>query len=174
MSVSIRRATRDDASTIVSIGREAFTAAYGPHNTTEDLQRHLTNTYTTETIEQELNAGCRYLIADVEGVPAGFGKLRYVSAEDRPQGIPGNHPIEIHQLYFLPSFQRRGVGGRLVTELGALALSMDGDGLYLGVWEKADWAIGFYEKCGMTRIGTKVFRVGNDDQSDHLMYLPLK
>jgi GNAT superfamily N-acetyltransferase len=41
--------------------------------------------------------------------------------------------------------------------------------IWLGVWEKNARAIAFYQKCGFTKCGTHVFRLGQDEQQDWIM-----
>lgn len=153
---------------IAAIGRTAFAEAYGPHNSPEDLSAHLAFTYTAEKIEAEMAARCEYLVAQHDSIDCGFGKLRH--SENKPECIPGQNPFEVHQIYLLQPFHRRGIGSKLMDGLAELAVSKSGDGLFLGVWEKSTWAIGFYESWGMQKVGQQIFRVGEDDQTDWLMY----
>jgi ribosomal protein S18 acetylase RimI-like enzyme len=41
--------------------------------------------------------------------------------------------------------------------------------LWLGVWERNARAIRFYQKHGFADIGTQVFRLGTDLQTDRVM-----
>ena len=41
--------------------------------------------------------------------------------------------------------------------------------LFLGVWERNPRALRFYEKHGFRAVGTQIFRVGSDDQTDIVM-----
>lgn len=78
--------------------------------------------------------------------------------------------MEIHQIYVLKTFHRRGIGSLLMDGIAELAKSKGADGLFLGVWENSPWAIRFYEGWGMRKVGKQIFRVGSDDQTDWLMY----
>jgi ribosomal protein S18 acetylase RimI-like enzyme len=41
--------------------------------------------------------------------------------------------------------------------------------MWLGVWEKNEHAIKFYEKWGFTIVGPRVFVLGSDVQNDFIM-----
>ena len=41
--------------------------------------------------------------------------------------------------------------------------------LWLGVWERNERAQAFYRKHGFRKVGTQVFVVGSDPQTDHVM-----
>ena len=41
--------------------------------------------------------------------------------------------------------------------------------LWLGVWERNARAQAFYRKCGFEKVGTQIFVVGTDPQTDHVM-----
>jgi ribosomal protein S18 acetylase RimI-like enzyme len=43
------------------------------------------------------------------------------------------------------------------------------DVLWLGVWERNDRAIAFYEKQGFRIVGAQDFMLGSDRQRDHVM-----
>lgn len=45
--------------------------------------------------------------------------------------------------------------------------------LWLGVWERNPRAIAFYERWGFATVGSHVFRLGSDDQTDLIMERPV-
>jgi GNAT superfamily N-acetyltransferase len=55
----------------------------------------------------------------------------------------------IRHAYVLESFQRRGIGEKLLKHLLSLARTTD---VLVGTWEAADWAIRFYEKHGFKLV----------------------
>ncbi len=55
----------------------------------------------------------------------------------------------IRHAYVLTEYQRKGIGGRLLTHLRDLTESQD---ILIGTWEDADWAIRFYEKHGFELV----------------------
>jgi diamine N-acetyltransferase len=45
--------------------------------------------------------------------------------------------------------------------------------LWLGVWERNERARAFYHKCGFVDVGSHVFVLGTDAQTDRIMVRPL-
>lgn len=85
------------------------------------------------------------LIAEVDGVPAGFALFHGTFSTWECQ--PG---IWLEDLFVLPEHRRYGVGGRLLSELARITL--DRGYTRLG-WTALDWnemALSFYRKIGAT------------------------
>jgi GNAT superfamily N-acetyltransferase len=55
----------------------------------------------------------------------------------------------IRHAYVLPAFQRKGVGGLLLSEL----CSRSSRTILIGTWAAASWAIDFYERHGFDLVG---------------------
>jgi len=45
--------------------------------------------------------------------------------------------------------------------------------LWLGVWERNERAKAYYKKSGFTDVGSHVFMVGDDAQTDRILVRPL-
>ena len=45
--------------------------------------------------------------------------------------------------------------------------------MWLGVWERNERAKAFYAKHGFQKVGSQIFVVGSDPQTDHVMLCPL-
>jgi ribosomal protein S18 acetylase RimI-like enzyme len=60
-----------------------------------------------------------------------------------------------------------------MQECISIAKRKQRDYIWLGVWEKNDKAIRFYERFGFKRFGEHEFVLGNDRQTDWLMMLKL-
>jgi hypothetical protein len=67
-----------------------------------------------------------------------------------------------------------GVGQLLIDKAISVAKEAGLQYIWLGVWEKYPRAIRFYEKHGFQRIGTHLFMLGQDEQTDILLKLSLK
>ena len=46
--------------------------------------------------------------------------------------------------------------------------------IWLGVWEKNEHAIAFYERWGFEIIGSHIFLLGSDEQTDMTMQRPVQ
>ncbi|MGH3545505.1 MAG: GNAT family N-acetyltransferase, partial [Mycobacteriales bacterium] len=88
--------------------------------------------------------GFQFLIADVDGEPKGFvglGPATPQPSDDRSVG-------EVHWLFVLPEFARRGVGTALLTHAGYALHAAGYDSAVLWVFSANHAARSFYESAG--------------------------
>ncbi len=67
----------------------------------------------------------------------------------------------------------KGVGAELLAKSIGEAKQRGFDCLWLGMWEKNERAIKFYERWGFKKAGTNFFILGKDTQNDFTMELSL-
>jgi GNAT superfamily N-acetyltransferase len=76
-------------------------------------------------------------------------------------GVMGIQPVQdvtlIRHAYVRPAFQKKGIGGKLLSALRSLSTGP----LLVGTWADATWAIRFYEKHG--------FRLVSPEEKDRLL-----
>ena len=99
----------------------------------------------------------------------GFLKLRQ---DQVPKSVPAVKALEVQQLYVSADQQRRGIGRRLMDQAVDVARDLSVQGLWLSVWEEADWAIFFYRHYGYQTVGTTDFWLGDSHYNDFLMWFP--
>ena len=161
-----------DAEALASAGERLFVQAYGKYSRPDDLQLHVEQYFGRENVLAELQKqGVSYTIAYDDDAIAGFIKI---SRGPTPDSIPAAEAIEVQQLYVDANRQRKGVGRSLMDLAVATARQEGHAGLWLSVWQDADWATGFYEAYGYRRAGTAEFRLGKSLFADHLMWLALE
>ncbi len=114
-------------------------------------------------------ANQEYLLALVDGEAAGFAKLR---ERGGPDCVPEPRAVELQQLYVAPDLQRFGVGAKLIEAVLKWVQDCSLPGVWLSVWERADWATSFYRKVGFEALGEAEFRVGKTCYRDLIMYRP--
>lgn len=90
------------------------------------------------------------------------------------RAVPGEQALELQQVYVLPDFQRSGVGGRLIGAAAAYAQEQSADGLWLSVWQEANWAINAYNKHNFRVVGETEFVLGSTVYNDFLMWRPIE
>ncbi len=83
--------------------------------------------------------------------------------------VTGNKPIELVRLYVSRESLGSGVGAALMEACIAEAKRRGYKTLWLGVWEHNRRALAFYRKWNFHEVGTHVFQLGNDPQTDILM-----
>ena len=79
--------------------------------------------------------------------------------------------LEIERIYLIKKFQGKGFGKKMIEFAKEIAIQKKKNRIWLGVWEKNPKAIGFYQKMGFEKIGTHIFKVGEDEQLDYVMKL---
>jgi GNAT superfamily N-acetyltransferase len=89
---------------------------------------------------------------EVEADVQFFGRMK----DERLVGVAGIQALKeatlIRHAYVLPSFQRKGIGARLLKYLMGLAGT---DEVLVGTWADATWAIRFYEKHGFKLVSPR-------------------
>jgi GNAT superfamily N-acetyltransferase len=81
--------------------------------------------------------------------------------------------VELERFYVDQRWHGRGIAAQLMDAVLRVARGLDGDALWLGVWERNAKAIRFYEKQGFECVGAQTFRLGSDVQHDDVMRRPL-
>jgi len=165
--ISIRRGTPRDALALAEFGARAFYDTFAEDNTPENMTAYLAATFSAEKQARELsNPDIIFFIAELDGAIAGSVKLVEGSA---PSCVSGAHPIEIARLYIGKQLIRTGIGSRLMERCMQEALQKQCDVLWLGVWEQNYRALNFYRAWGFHEVGSHIFQVGDDPQTDLLM-----
>jgi len=164
----IRRATIGDAAALAEFGARTFFETFEKDNTVEDMRLHLASAWGPALQRAEiLNAELDTLLAcDPSGGLAGFAQLR---AGHAPAGIATVQPVELLRFYVDKPWQGRGVANELMQALETQARARGARELWLGVWERNERAQAFYRKHGFRKVGTQIFVVGTDPQTDHVM-----
>jgi len=123
--------------------------------------------FNIEQITAELeHAESVFLIAEIDGKPAGYAKL---VADTIEPGVTAERPIELNRLYSHQEHIGKGVGQNLMDACFRYAAERSHDVMWLGVWEYNPRAQRFYEKNGFRIVGKHTFVLGSDPQTDLLM-----
>ncbi|HEX8821024.1 MAG TPA: GNAT family N-acetyltransferase [Archangium sp.] len=170
-AVIIRTATPTDAPLLAELGARTFRDTFAADNRPEDMEAYLSSHYTPEIQERELRDPSRFfLVAELEGTPAGFALLDKGPAE---RGVAGQRPLHVDRLYVDKPFLGAGVGGALMRRCFDEARTRGHDVLWLCVWERNFRARAFYERWGFTEVGETTFTLGSDVQRDLVLSIPL-
>jgi len=166
-NLTFRRATPEDANTIARIGAATFTAAFGPQNTPEDMKAYLATNFNLEVIQTQIEDASSTFLLGFEGEKVvGYAMFK---AGLPPASVSDAEAIELVRFYVVEEVIGKGYGSALMQacldEVGILGYST----IWLGVWERNERAIRFYEKWGFTKVGTKEFILGRDVQHDWVM-----
>ena len=168
-SIEIRQATAADAKVLTDLAYTTFWDAFAHHpkNAPDDLNHYMRQAFTHDQIAAELeDERCIFLIAEIEGEPAGYAKLINDLIEP---GITAERPVELNRLYSHQQGLGKGIGQALMDACLERARAEGRDVMWLGVWEFNPRAQRFYEKNGFRMVGSHVFQLGEDAQTDLLM-----
>lgn len=137
-----------------------FKDTYGAANTPEDMAKYLEGKFSMAQLTYELGRpDTQYYFAELDKAVAGYLKVNL--AEE----------MEVERIYVLPSHKGRGIGRALIHHAIDIARKAGIAEVWLGVWQKNQQAIQFYEKLGFKVFDTHIFRLGDDEQTDFKMRL---
>ena len=167
MSITIRACTSNDLHRLQEISIETFTDTFGNDNEPEHLNAYLERAYNLPQLEQEMAHTCsQFFFAHLGGELAGYLK---VNTEDAQSEEMGADAFEVERIYVLKHFQKAGLGRQMMEKAIELAKTQNKKSIWLGVWEKNENAIAFYERMGFVRAGTHSFYMGDEEQVDYIM-----
>jgi diamine N-acetyltransferase len=172
--MNIRRATIEDAPTLAELGVRTFVDAFAAANHPDDLALYVTRTYGEPQQRRELahpnivTLIGEERIGEEDAVPIAFVQLR--RGGEPPPCVDGPAPVEIARFYVDRAWHGRGIAQALMRAACDAALTLlGGSTIWLGVWERNPRAIAFYGKCGFVDVGSHLFLLGNDLQTDRVM-----
>ncbi len=170
-SQSIRFATPDDAATLAEFAERMFIATFGPDNAQADMDAYCAGAFGADIQERELRDAARIcLMVEHDGKLAAFTWL-HVNATDAC--VVSERPVEIERFYVDQPWHGTGLAQQLMQAAMAEALARGGQTAWLGVWDRNVRAIRFYEKLGFHDVGSHVFMLGQDAQTDRIMVTTL-
>jgi ribosomal protein S18 acetylase RimI-like enzyme len=167
VTIQIRPATLADATTLTQLGKRTFYETFAANNTPDNMTAYLTETFTVDKQTAELSdAATRVLLAEHGDKAVGYAQLRIGAME---AGVSGVRPLELARLYVLRDYIGHGVGAALMQACLDMARTHQYDVLWLGVWKQNLRAIQFYESWGFRTVGSHIFMLGQDEQTDLIM-----
>jgi diamine N-acetyltransferase len=169
--LNIRYGNTADAVLLSELGARTFYDTFAKDNTPENIKQHLENSFSEQIQFNELSQpDIIFLIAENDHSPIGYAQLMI---DGREESIKGEKTLEIRRIYVSQDYIGTGSGKELMDACLAEARQRGCDSIWLGVWEKNPRAIHFYKKFGFVEVGTHIFAVGDDPQTDLIMELML-
>lgn len=164
---TIRRGTLQDTELLADLGARTFSETFAVDNTPENMAAYLAAAFAPEQIAADLaDPRCVFQIAEADGLALGYAMLRSGTAPDQ---VTGERPIELVRLYVSRDSLGSGVGAALMQASIDESRQRGHDTIWLGVWEHNIRAQMFYRKWNFSEVGTHLFQLGNDPQTDLLM-----
>lgn len=155
------------ATQLAELGRRLFHETYAAHNAAEDMAAYEEATFSPDKQLAELqDPNTVFLLAQLVQEVVGYAKLKLHS----PLGLDATKTpedrLEIERLYVSEDWIGTGLGAALMRRAIEEARQQSSRAVVLGVWEKNSRALEFYRRFGFKQIGTQLFTVGTDVQTD--------
>ncbi|MEI6602743.1 MAG: GNAT family N-acetyltransferase [Clostridia bacterium] len=167
MTTIFEKCTPSDAATLRALIIKTFTETVGQRNSAESLQVYFDTTCSLENIQVQLSdphSAFYFLYVDAE--LAGYLKLNEHNAQT---DIRDRDSLEIERIYLSKEFHSKGLGSVLLNKAEEIGAASHKKYLWLGVWEKNEKAIAFYQRNGFRTTSTHPFLVGEEVQNDLIM-----
>ncbi len=167
MTIKIEKCNLEDLKKLQEVSIETFHDTFKEQNSPENMKAYLEKAFNEKQLAQELVnlASQFYFILDNEEI-AGYLKVNIDEAQTEQMG---DESLEIERIYIRDKFQGKGFGKHLFNKALEVAIAQDKKSIWLGVWEKNDHAIGFYQKIGFVQTGAHSFYMGDEEQIDFIM-----
>ena len=167
MDITIRHGMPADARLLADLAANTFRETFAAENRPEDMALHVSRSYGASQQEAELaNPEMTTLLAEVDGQLAAYAQVR---ANAVPDCVRGTEPLELWRFYVAAPWHGRGIAHALMMGVEMEARARGAQTLWLGVWERNERAKSFYRKCGFADVGSQVFVLGTDAQTDRIM-----
>lgn len=167
MKGKIRVCTLDDLDKLQEISIETFSDSFAVQNDPTDLEEYLVSAYAIEKLKQELeNSDSHFSFIYLADELAGYLKLNTGAAQTEQIAMNG---LEVERIYIRKEFKRCGLGRQLIDFAINHARKDNRELIWLGVWEKNEQALSFYQTFGFKEIGKHTFYVGRDQQTDLIL-----
>ena len=167
MIITIKKCTLEDLPNLQEISYETFDETFKHQNSPENMKAYLERAFDFKQLEKELlTTASQFFFVYVNNELAGYLK---VNTQDAQSEEMGDESLEIERIYIKSKFQKHGLGKYLLRKALEIAEENKKKKIWLGVWEKNENAIAFYEKMGFVQTGAHSFYMGDEEQVDFIM-----
>lgn len=165
--IQLRAVEEEDALTLSMLATTTFLETYDAFNSSENMQDYIHTHFSVDIIRSEIvEPLVRYFILFCGNEAAAYCMLDL----RRPlQNSKYKKAIELSRIYVLKKYQGYKLGKKLIEVCEHFAKQNLNEVLWLGVWQKNENAIRFYEHEGFVIHGTTTFILGDDVQQDYIM-----
>lgn len=172
MTINIKKCTLENLNQLQEISYETFNETFKDQNSPENMKAYLESAFNLNQLEKELsNNSSEFFFVYFENEVAGYLKINTNDAQSEEMG---DESLEIERIYIKNKFQKHGLGKYLLNQAIEMAMQRQKKNIWLGVWEKNENAIAFYQKMGFVQTGAHSFTMGDEEQKDFIMTKTLK
>ena len=158
--MTLRPATLSDRALIRSISERTWPSTYGHIISQEQINFMLEWMYSDESLATQMNTGCAFYIANLNGADIGFCSVSPDEENNSDEKAEASRSHKLNKLYVLPSAQGTGAGKALLLQAIAVAKAAGSSSIFLQV-NKHNNAYSFYLKQGFIKEAEFKFDIGN-------------
>lgn len=151
--MQIIQATKEQLPIVQQLAYTIWPDAYSEILSEAQLDYMLENFYALSALEDQMDNGHVFLLAEEAGVFYGFAAYEL--------NCKNSQKTKLHKIYILPNTQGKGIGKLLLTEVEKCARAAKNTHLFLNV-NRYNKAQSFYEKQEFRIILEEVIPIGND------------
>lgn len=172
MGIQIKAINESEVKALQKLSLQTFNDTFSAQNTPENMEAYVSEAFQVTKLAAELqHPDSAFFFIYTDDQLAGYLKVNVEQAQT--EDIAEN-ALEIERIYVDKAFKGRGLGKQLIEKAIAVAQEKGKSSVWLGVWEKNEPAIGFYQKQGFQQVTTHSFWMGDDEQTDLIMVKSLK
>lgn len=167
VTVKIIKCSREDLQILQEISIETFNDTFKDQNSPENMKAYMERAFNFKQLEEELsNVSSEIFFIYFNEELAGYLKVNMNDAQSEKMG---DESLEIERIYIKNKFQKHGLGKYLLNKAMEITMENNKKKIWLGVWEKNENAIAFYNKMGFVQTGAHSFYMGDEEQIDFIM-----
>ncbi|KAI7885084.1 acyl-CoA N-acyltransferase [Lichtheimia hyalospora FSU 10163] len=164
----------DSATALSQVATRLFLETYGladTHPLPDHVDEYIESNLSANVQMKELNDTGVYtymVYEQVGNMPIAYCQLRD-QKHDNDDVIDDPNAVELRRLYIDQRYHGVGIGRRLILQSIAKAKELGKKTIWLYVWVNNSNAIGFYERQGFHKAGTRHFMMGDFEAANHIM-----
>lgn len=179
--MKIRKIIENDLPALVALARETFVAAFVEQNNPDDFDAYVESAFTLDAFKKEFyTEGSVFYVVENQELLIGYFKLNHNRIPHDALNAIADFELcktlkmtELERIYLATEMHGKGLAQEMMTAAFDLATAEKSVFLWLGVWEMNGKAIKFYQKSGFSKFAEHIFSIGNDPQTDWLMWKKL-
>ncbi|WP_413512322.1 GNAT family N-acetyltransferase [Myroides odoratus] len=165
--IAIERITSKEVHLLQEISIKTFIETFAVYNKKEDMDKYITENLSIETLIQELDQEeSMFYFVNLGQITIGYLKLNTGTAQTEHLLL---NSLEIERIYVHQAYHGKKIGQILLEQALQVAQNLKVTSVWLGVWERNQRAIRFYEKNGFKVFDQHQFQLGDDLQTDWMM-----
>ena len=171
MSLYPQQFTVEDYKPLLKFAKASFIRTYGHLNDSKIFETYVKRAFDPDSFMTEMKSAHSQFrgIRDKDTIIA-YSKLNETPGQS---DLHRDETLEVERIYVSHLHHRKGIGRLLIQDAIDRAKEKNLKGIWLGVWQKNQSAITFYERMGFVKDGTHSFYMGPEKQDDYIMYYGL-